>query len=134
MLFGFTMYLVDYIVINRLGIGGGPLGSGGVIKIFTDPSKIAALRSKAIDFGYTAPFGFAPPKTYRRPEYFSYSGQFFSNFGILGWFPELKLNPKNTLEFTVWCPELNTVKLSLEGVADNTVLVSKELVIPIEER
>ncbi|MEM1336977.1 MAG: hypothetical protein AAGF96_04470 [Bacteroidota bacterium] len=132
-LYRFTLDIVDYIVVNRSGIGGGPRGGGGVIKIYTDPVRRYRKGKKAFDFGYTVPLGFEPPKTYRRPEYLSYTGQFFTDFGILGWFPDLKLNPNNTLEFTIWNPYLDTFKISLEGIVNNNELFAHEFTVTLPE-
>lgn len=130
-LYRFRLDIVDHIIINKSGVGSGLFGGGGVIKIYTDPEKRNTLKTKVYDFGYKAPLGFAPPKTYRRPEYLSYKGRFFSDFGILSWKPNLQLGENDTLVFTVWNPYLETLKISLEGVINNNELFSKELIVTL---
>ena len=64
-LYQFRMDVVDYIVINKTGIGGGLRFGGGVIKIYTDPSKVLTVKStaQASKTSYTIPLTFATPRS-----------------------------------------------------------------------
>ncbi|NKI30867.1 hypothetical protein [Croceivirga thetidis] len=130
-LYGFRMDIVDYVEINRDGASGLRRGGGGIIKIYTDPQKFAKSKFKKFDFGYQVPLGFELPKKYITPDYLSFNGKLFSDYGVIGWEPLLNIDEENNINLTLYNPGLSNLKLTLEGVVNGNQLISKELDIDI---
>lgn len=125
---------VEYIYTNITGTG--IRGSfyngagGGYIEV-----KLNEGRSKKSSTQVSTSIlsnGFAPPKEFYTPKYNSYKGQAFQNYGTIGWFPEVMLEAGN-LDLKI----LNTqqpVKLFIEGMTEEGVLISEEIEIDPEDK
>ena len=119
----FTMETVDYVIINKGGIGEGLRGSAGVIRIYTDPNKRPATTPKNSFSEYKIPLKFSLPKQFYSPKYSSIKSVFFSDYGAIDWKPNLKFE-NGKIEFKV----LNTglpLKIFIEGVVNSDTLISE---------
>lgn len=133
-LYQFRMDIVDYVEIDKSGVSPGRRAPAGVIKIYTDPFKLYKLKSKVFDFGYQVPLGFEPPKTYRVPNYFSFDGKLFEDFGVIAWKPWLKISENNSLELTFPNPGFSDVKIAIDGIVNGNQIISHEMEVKVSDR
>ncbi|MEX0288190.1 MAG: hypothetical protein AB3N14_03695, partial [Flavobacteriaceae bacterium] len=82
-LYRFNMDQVDYIEVDRYGLGGGMRGGGGIIKIYTDPSRVlrGSLKFDKTYEEYALPLTFSKPSKYYTPKYNAYDNAFFRDYG-----------------------------------------------------
>ncbi|MEO9075888.1 MAG: hypothetical protein ABI263_01200 [Gelidibacter sp.] len=125
-LYSYDMGNVDYIAINKRGFGQGLKGGGGVIKIFTDPSlgyrsNLATDNYQVIDI----PLTFSTPKKFYAPKYQSYSNQFYKDYGVVDWIPNLKVDANGNLTFKISNTQQTDVNFFIEGTSDNGKFLSE---------
>lgn len=126
---GFFMNDVDFVAVNRRGLGEGFLGANGVIRIYTSNGfynrDIKTNFSRKFEF----PLAFAENKKYYVPKYDLYNDDFFKEYGVIDWIPNCKVDSKGNLNFTVYNPANNNIKLFIEGVNDEGEFLSENKVI-----
>ena len=126
---------IDYVEVNRFGVGEGARGGGGVIRVFTregyDDYSDDNRSLKYLDFDY--PLTFDRPDTYLVPYYSSYSNRQYLDYGVIGWFPTLSLNSKNEVKFTIPKTGLDHIRLYIQGLSENGDFISEERVISLKE-
>ncbi|MGB5645768.1 hypothetical protein [Muriicola sp.] len=131
-LYRYFMDKVDYIEINKSGIGEGPRGSAGVIKIVTDPSKIRRTLNDPSLVEYDVPLTFSVDKRFYNPMYNNYSGSFFNSFGAVDWHPNVVINTEGKGQFSFLNYGLATVKLYFEGIVNDKEFVSDIVELKIQ--
>ena len=117
---------IDYVEVNKSGVGEGMTGGAGVIRIYNKPIKPDLKYIERESYtSYRIPVTFDKPKTFYTPKYGSFETNFFKEYGVIDW--KSKLIVKNgKLDFKV----LDTgvpIKLFIEGVVNNKEFVSKEI-------
>jgi hypothetical protein len=101
-LVGLNMREIDYVVIDKSGLGEGMRGAAGVIKIFTDPElQFENDTSKDISQEALIPLTFTSPKTFYTPLYSSYRSDFFNQYGVISWVPNGQLDKNGNLTFKI---------------------------------
>ncbi|MCW5517791.1 hypothetical protein [Muriicola sp. Z0-33] len=132
-LYRFEMSQVDYIEVDRYGLGGGMRGGGGIIKIFTDPSKVhrASFKFDKTYEEYALPLTFSKPSRYYTPKYNSYTSNFFRDYGVVGWFPQLHFNALGELIFKIPDTGAEVLQLGIEGLVNNGTTVSEILEVVV---
>ena len=128
----FDMNTVDYIVINRGGLGEGLRGGAGVIKIHTDPSVIYTNQYGDNYNSYDVPLTFSSSKAFYAPKYSYYQSAFFKEYGVIGWTPNCTLDAKGNLVFSVFDTNHTTLKLFIEGLTNDGQFLSEEKTITID--
>ena len=133
-LYRFDMSQVDYIEVDRYGLGGGMRAGGGIIKIVTDPSRAlrGSLKFEKTYEEYALPLTFSKPKRYYTPKYNSYKNTFFREYGVIAWYPELSLNEKGELTFKIPDTGLSELQLGIEGIVNDRNMVSEILELRID--
>ena len=128
-LYRFSLDIVDYIEINKSGVGGGIRGGGGIIKIFTDPSKAVRRKEGQSLTTYDIPLVFSSERRFYNPMYNAYTGSFFNTFGAVDWHPNVIISTNGIGRFSFLNYGLPSVKLFIEGVVNDDEFVSdvKEL-------
>lgn len=122
----FSMQTVDYIEINKTGIGYGLRGGGGVINIVTNPDLIRQNTGVKNTIGeYEFPLAFAEDKKYYVPKYDLYNDDFFKEYGVIDWIPNCKIDNQGNLNFTIYNPAKNNIKLFIEGVTEKGEFISE---------
>nr|WP_321221154.1 hypothetical protein [uncultured Psychroserpens sp.] len=131
-LLNFDMRNVDYVVIDKSGLGEGMRGSAGVIKIFTDP-KLKYGKSTPADIAQESkiPLTFTTPKTFYAPLYSSYHSEFFNQYGVIDWIPKGKIDSNGNLIFKMYNKGIEQIKLLIEGTANNGSFISEEKIITL---
>ena len=127
-LYQFSMEQVDYVIVNKSGIGEGVRGGAGVIRIYTDPFKKFQQPKKISFTEYTIPLTYSTPKRFYIPEYSSYNSNFFKEFGVIDWMPNAKFDANGNLSFKVFDTNTN-ITLFIEGVVNGNQLISQEITI-----
>lgn len=125
------MSIVDYVQVDRQGLGEGVRGAGGVIKIVTNPQLRTKRYTTTAQVGQPVkpPLAFATPKKFYAPVYSYYRSKFFQNYGVIDWYSDIKLNDKGQLVFKVKDTTNDEIKIFIEGVGNfGTFLVTNKLI------
>lgn len=132
-LYRFSMDNVDYIEVNKSGLGYGIRGGGGVIKIATTTKVTNKLLPKANTFTeYKIPLTFSTQKKFFVPNYSNTKNKFYSDFGVINWFPNIKLDSLGNILLKVPKPDISKISLHIEGVVGEREFVSEVKVIDIK--
>lgn len=117
-LYQFRMDVVDYIVVNKSGIGGGLRFGGGVIKIYTDPAKVLTIKSnaEAVKSSYSIPLTFTTPQEYYAPQFDSYNSASFLRYGTLLWSPEIELDSSGKASLRIPRSNVPEINIDLQGI------------------
>ncbi len=111
----FSLTQVDYMEINKTGIGEGLMASNGTIKVYT--KRDSHFSSNAIDRlqEFTIPVAYAKEKEYYVPKYENTSDEFFQNYGVIDWKPEVRFEKGKATVINIKKPEVD-FQLIIEGV------------------
>lgn len=123
-LYRFSLDIVDYIEINKSGVGGGIRGGGGIIKIATDPSREVKNKGSQSLTTYDIPLVFSSDKRFYNPRYNTFTGSFFNTFGAVDWYPNVIINTSGIGRFSFLNYGLPSVKLFIEGMVNDDEFVS----------
>ena len=124
-LWQFRMDIVDYVEINRSGMGAGLMGGGGVIRIVTDPVRRQfGSSSRSLYTPYEIPLAFETQKRFYNPTYSSYTSGFFLKYGTIDWQPEVALEKDGMVTLKIKDHGVSDIKLFLEGVVNGSDYVS----------
>ena len=123
----FSMRNVDYVEINRGGIGEGLRASAGVIRIHTDPSKRPEIASKITFSEYNIPLTFSTPKKFYTPKFGSNNSQFFKDYGTVDWQPNLKVE-NGFINIKIQNID-QPINIYLEGVVNSNTLISEIITV-----
>ncbi|MBT8184914.1 MAG: hypothetical protein KJN76_08735, partial [Eudoraea sp.] len=81
---------------------------------------------------YGLPLTFSKPSRYYTPKYNSYTSKFFRDYGVIGWFPDLKINAEGELSFKIPDTGIEVLQLGIEGIVNYNMAVSELLEIPVK--
>jgi len=122
----YDMQWVDYVEINKHGVGEGIRGGNGVIKIFTLPiTKRNSIKNVTTLNKYDIPLTFSAPKKFYVPKYRNYSNAFFNEYGVIDWLPTNKIDSNGNFVFKIFNTKTPSIKLYIQGVANNGSFVSE---------
>ena len=128
----FSLDTVEYIEINRSGLGSGIRGDGGgYIKIVTNPALSGSKGQNFITREF--PLVFSAPKKFYAPFYENYNSDFFKEYGTIDWLPNIMLDENGTAEFKIFNPSLESIILNIEGATDDGRFISERKTILIED-
>jgi hypothetical protein len=131
-LLNFDMRNVDYVVIDKSGLGEGMRGAAGVIKIYTDPKlKYGNDTTADISQEIMIPLTFTSSKTFYAPLYSSYRSDFFNQYGVIKWIPNGQLDNNGNLTFKIADKGIEQIKLFIEGTANKGSFISEEKIITL---
>ena len=127
------MDIVDYVEINRSGMGAGLMGGGGVIRIVTDPvRRTFGNGSRSHYTPYEIPLAFETQKRFYNPTYSSYTSGFFLKYGTIDWQPEVALEKDGMVTLKIKDHGVRDLKLFLEGVVNGSDYVSDVIDIRLD--
>ncbi|MFY0629019.1 MAG: hypothetical protein JXR05_01490 [Flavobacteriaceae bacterium] len=121
------MDIVDFIEINKGGIGMGVRGGRTWIRIITNPTlsfqdaNAAGKRVSKYPFSLT----FSKAKKYYTPIYSSYNSDFFKNYGVISWIPNVKFANDGTATFKIPRNYNDSMILHIEGIVNGTDIISQ---------
>ncbi|WP_282069766.1 hypothetical protein [Olleya namhaensis] len=129
-----SMNIIDYVEINKSGLGEGIRGAGGTIRIYTDPSaRLNESNDKTQRYtNYTPPLTFSDEKQFYKPIYATYKSAFYNQYGIIDWLPINSLNYNNELVLKFKSFSVKNINLYIEGVTDDGTFISEVKTINIE--
>ncbi|OUR93929.1 hypothetical protein A9Q87_04265 [Flavobacteriales bacterium 34_180_T64] len=127
----FDMNTVDYIIINRGGLGEGLRGGAGVIKIYTDPNVIYTTQYGTNYKAFDVPLTFSKQKSFYAPKYSYYKSQFFKSYGVIGWTPNCSVDENGNLIFSVFDTNTPHLKLFIEGITQDGQFLVEEKTISL---
>ncbi|NOQ92727.1 MAG: hypothetical protein GQ552_08430 [Flavobacteriaceae bacterium] len=123
----YKMDMVDYIEINKNGIGGGAQAGGGVIKI-----KTLSLLKRNIDTkqkntlaNFKIPLTFSSSKKYYAPLYSSHQNDFFIKYGVIDWLPVNKMDDNRNYIFNISSANISSLKLFIQGMTYDGSYISE---------
>jgi hypothetical protein len=133
-LFRFNMKDIDYIAIDRTtqGYDAFAIGQAGTIHIKTDPNILFKNdKRKIFDQEIKAPLTFTSPKQFYTPKYVHYESDFFREYGVIDWIPNITLNKTNAINLKILDTKTKQIKLFIEGITNAGRFISEEKIITI---
>ncbi|WP_204344325.1 hypothetical protein [Psychroserpens algicola] len=127
----FDMNSVDYIEINKSGVGEGMRGGAGVIKLWTDPNIQFRSQYGENYKDYEFPLTFSKAKTFYTPKYNFYKSQFFKEYGVVGWKPKVVLDTDGIARFQVFDTSNDYIKIFVEGIDNDGNFIIDEKIITV---
>ncbi|WP_138432364.1 Plug domain-containing protein [Winogradskyella algicola] len=126
-LYRFPMSEIDYIEINRSGLGafGGSRGANGVIKIYTSTKTMFDSIDTKTAQNYNLPLTFSPSKKFYVPKYRYYNDDFYKAYGTVDWKPNLTTDSNGNMSFKIVKPEV-PITLFIEGITNDGTFIFKE--------
>ncbi len=134
MLRDLTMEDIEYIEINKSGVGAGMrAGGAGLIRIKTRPDrKLNDIDTSPSYESYEIPLKFTVAKKFYIPEYMSYTNDFFNKYGVIDWFPNLFLDESGKLEVSIPNKDYTEINLYVEGALNDGTFISEVKTIPLK--
>ncbi|WP_299365969.1 hypothetical protein [Winogradskyella sp.] len=115
---------VDYVEINRFGVGDGMRSPAGFIKIYTkNPTGPLNLNKNAKAYGF--PLTFSKQKQFYAPKYKYYNDDFYKHYGTIDWKPNLKVDSNGNITMKIAQPEV-PITLFIEGMANDGSFIFEE--------
>ncbi|NRB60726.1 MAG: hypothetical protein HRU50_12400 [Winogradskyella sp.] len=125
----FLMKNIDYLEINRWGMGDGIRSPYGFIRIYTKDLKV--LKSNKITArSYEFPLTFTEKKQFYIPKYRYNNDDFFKHYGTIDWKPNVAVNNNGEISIVIAKPEV-PFKLHIEGIANDGAFISEEKTITL---
>ncbi len=123
--------VIDYIEINRGGIGEGVRGGAGTIRIVTNPNKNLNTNYNTTR-RFKFPLTFSKSKKFYTPIYQDYSSNFFQHYGTIDWLPINTINAKGELKLKFKNNHQNSFKLFIEGITEKGKFILEEKTVYVE--
>jgi hypothetical protein len=133
-LFRFDMSDIDYVVLDKTirQYNGARVGEGGSIHLKTDLNfRFKNDKRKEFNQKVSLPLTFTSPKTFYAPKYIYYDSNFFREYGVIDWIPNVTLNQSNAINLKVLDTKTKQITLFIEGVTNEGRFISEEKVITI---
>jgi len=122
----FDISKIDYLEINKTGIGQGLRGESGVIKIYLNKYNPTPSYSKTTMSEFHIPVAFSPEKKYYKPKYKTTYSSFYQSYGVIDWKSKVKVDNNGNASIKL----LNQTKpltLYIEGIThDGTFIVEEK--------
>ncbi|MBC2843698.1 hypothetical protein [Winogradskyella flava] len=132
----FLLQNIDYVEINKTGLGTGVgqgfKGSGGIIRIYTNPKHAQqASSNKKTGKSYKLPLKFATNKKFYVPKYKYYNDDFYLNYGVVDWKPRVSSNVNGNFSFKINKSSI-PVTLFIEGIVNDSAFIFEEKTISFD--
>jgi hypothetical protein len=121
---------IDYVEINRNGLGYGVLGGRGVIKIYSKFDPIVKNRPNNTVQKVKLPLVFSEKKKFYVPKYSNHNDDFFKAYGTIEWKPELITDKDGNVSIKIAQPEV-PITLFIEGIANDGDFIFEEKTISL---
>ncbi|MFT5846737.1 MAG: hypothetical protein ACJARX_002396 [Psychroserpens sp.] len=130
----FDMSDMDYIIfdLSNTQYDGQMIGREGSIHLYTDLKlRFKFDKRKIFDQEIKAPLTFTSSKQFYVPKYVYYNSDFFREYGVIDWLPNVTLDQSNAINLKVLDTKTKQIKLFIEGVTNEGRYISEEKVITI---
>jgi len=131
-LYQYPLANVDYIEINRTGMGSGLIGSNGSVKIYTDytnSSETPDYRTRVQKFDI--PLSYALNKKFYIPKYQNTTDDFFQQYGVIDWKSNLSSDGSKNISFKIAQPKVDFL-IIIEGLTSKGELIFNEETISVQ--
>ena len=129
------MELIDEIYYRdrnfiRNGAGVSSTTDGGLIIVFTNEKYLNHPNPsfKKISKKFTINKGYDLPGNFIRPSYFSFEDIGYKNWGVIGWFPQLKPDENGIITFKIPADGQKKLKLQLVGTTMEGELFKQNII------
>lgn len=124
-LYSYPLSQIDYIEINRGGLGYGSRGFNGVLLLYSlNESGFRTAPKKTIQ-KYDLPLTFSANKKFYVPKYRYYKDDFYKGYGTIDWKPELKVDANGNIVVNIAQPRV-PITLFIEGIANDGSIIFEE--------
>ncbi|WP_412559707.1 hypothetical protein [Winogradskyella sp. MIT101101] len=130
MFYRYSLSNIDYIEIDRSGLGMGATGSRGVIKLYTLTTSAYKSVDKSTAQKYKLPLTFSAKKKFYVPRYQYYNDDFFKGYGTVDWKPDLTTDANGNVTLKIAQPEV-PITLFIEGIANDGTFIFEEKTISL---
>ena len=124
MFYKYPLSQVDYIEINKTGMGEGFMAASGSIKIYTKRDSHFSSNSFDRLQEFTIPVAYTKEKEYYVPKYENTSDEFFQHYGVIDWIPEIEFEKGKAAVINIKEPEVD-YQLIIEGVTSEGDLIHR---------
>jgi hypothetical protein len=118
----YPLDLVDYVKINRRGLGGGFMEAKGSIRVYSRSGSIYENSRTLKPQKFQLPVAFSQQKKYYIPKFSNNYSDFFQNYGVIDWKPLLKSDANGNISFKIKKPKVD-YQLIIQGISSNGVLI-----------
>jgi hypothetical protein len=118
----YPLDLVDYVDINRTGVGGGFMDANGSIRVYSKFTSIYEDSQTIRPQEFNYPVAFSQQKKYYIPKFSNEYSDFFQSYGLIDWKPLLKSNSNGEISFKIKKPQVD-YQLIIQGISDDGVLI-----------
>ena len=132
LLSGYSLTNIDYIEINRLGIGEGMRGNSGSIRIYSNPAISGSYNNQDSVQQFKLPLVFSAEKKYYAPKYRNTGDSFYKAYGAIEWKPKLTVDENGTISIKFTKPRI-PVTLYIEGIANDGSFIFEEKTISLNK-
>ena len=80
---------------------------------------------------YKVPLSFSSNKKFYVPKYQFYNSNFFTKYGTISWFPDVKPNADGVIDLKFFYPESDDITLHIEGVIEDGTYISESKTISV---
>ncbi|SDB63459.1 hypothetical protein SAMN03097699_2848 [Flavobacteriaceae bacterium MAR_2010_188] len=117
-----NMSILDYVIIQKQAGNQVTYAPGGLIQIFTDPTKNMNQSSNSKALELNIPLAFSEDKKFYAPLYSFYQTRFFKDYGVIDWQPKLKLGKDGTVKFKFADKYYESLQICIEGTANGAFI------------
>lgn len=129
-LYRYPLDNIDYVEINRNGLGYGVLGSRGILKIYSNFDPLIRNRRDKTVQEVKLPLVFSAKKTFYVPKYQYYNDDFYKAYGTIDWKPELSSDNNGNISLKMAQPKV-PITLFIEGIANDGSYIFEEKTITV---
>lgn len=134
MFYRYPLSNIDYIEINKTGMGAGFVGNKGFIKIYSSfTSKLGDYRKRERIQEIDIPLAYARRKVFYTPKYENIHDDFFQQYGVIDWKTELSTENGEELSFVIKKPEVDFM-LIIEGISADGRLIHEVQTVNIKDK
>lgn len=114
----YNLASVDYIEINKTGMGNGFIGNAGHIKIYSKLESRYKNRDRTRIQEFDLPLAYSLEKQFYVPRYESTTDDFFKAYGVIDWKPGLTSQNGEDISFKIHKPKVD-YKMIIEGFTED---------------
>ena len=122
MFYNFPLTQVDFVEINKTGMGGGFLDANGFVKVYTKRGSHFSSSDINRIQEFEIPVAYAKEKEYYVPKYENISDDFFQKYGVIDWKPQVRFEKGKAAVINIKKPEVD-YQLIIEGVTSEGDLI-----------
>lgn len=127
----YDMSQIDYLEINKHGVGEGIRGAGGVIRIYSN-NEIRKTRNNKTVQEFKLPLSFSSQKSYYIPKYKNTKDSFFESYGVIAWQPQLHIDDNGNISIKIAKPN-TPISIHIEGFSGDGSFIVDSKTINLDE-